>query len=515
MKLFRSLSIRKKLVAIQIMTACIVLVLAGVAFVVGDIADSEKEMLSQLSSSALIVGQNCVTSLMFMDEEAATQTLSSLNLQPHITQAAIYDEAGAVFAVYSRQGEADFIFPSPQPATQIFTTNHIELFEPIVHDTRHVGTIYLRADMTGLREKIKDYVLDALIVLAVGLTISLLLSFFFQKNVSNPILNLAAATRSVSETDDYSRRVQKESDDELGELCDGFNKMLEQIQHRDSELREARDTLERRVEERTREVEELSAQNLEQERALRREMEKELQTAHDMQMSLMPKKSPQVPGFDLAGRCNPASDVGGDYFQYFRQNGRLSVSLADVTGHAMEAAVPVMMFSGLLKSQMEIGGSLEEIFGRLNRSLHGTLDRRTFICFAMGELDIATRTLHLSNGGCPYPYYFQASTGEISELQLDAYPLAIRPDSEYRAQLIQLEQGDRIVLCSDGIIEAENKEAEIFGFERTAEEIQKGCIDGLSADALIERLMEKVNLFSIDVPQGDDMTCVVLNVSGD
>ena len=248
------------------------------------------------------------------------------------------------------------------------------------------------------------------------------------------------------------------------------------------------------------------------ERALMQEMEEELQTAHDMQMGLMPTEAPQVPGFEIVGHCLPANHVGGDFFQYFPQNGKLSIALADVTGHAMEAAVPVMMFSGILKSQMEIGGSVEDIFGRLNRSLHGTLDKRTFVCFTMGELDPETRTFRFANGGCPYPYHFQASTEEISELQLDAYPLAIRQESEYQAIDIQLEQGDVIVFCSDGIIEAENGEGEIYGFERTAETVRQGCSEELSAEALIDRLIGAVKDFAGDVPQGDDMTVVVLKV---
>ena len=252
---------------------------------------------------------------------------------------------------------------------------------------------------------------------------------------------------------------------------------------------------------------------LELQEKLNQELEEELQTAHDMQMGLMPTESPKIPGFEISGRCLPANHVGGDFFQYFPiSDNRLTISLADVTGHAMEAAVPVMMFSGILKIQMEIGGSIEEIFGRLNRSLHGTLDKRTFICFTMGELDRETRTFHLANGGCPYPYHFKDSTDEISELQLDAYPLAIRPNSEYQTVDIQLQQGDRIVFCSDGIIEAENAEGDIYGFERTSEMIRQGCIEGLSAEALIDRLIGAVKAFAGDVPQGDDMTVVVLRV---
>ena len=273
------------------------------------------------------------------------------------------------------------------------------------------------------------------------------------------------------------------------------------------------DELETRVRERTKELEETHRQLVEAQTQLIAELEEELQTAHDMQMGLMPTESPQISGFDISGRCLPANHVGGDFFQYFPiSDNRLAISLADVTGHAMEAAVPVMMFSGILDNQMEAGDSLEDLFAKLNRSLHRNLNSRTFVCFTMVELDTSTRQFRISNGGCPYPYHFQASTSEVAELQVDAYPLGVRAESTYPVIEAQLEPEDRVVFCSDGIIEAENSSGEIFGFDRTAETIRKGCQEGLSASALLDRIIGEVKEFAGDAPQGDDQTVVVLAV---
>ena len=248
------------------------------------------------------------------------------------------------------------------------------------------------------------------------------------------------------------------------------------------------------------------------ERALMQELENELDTARQLQMSLMPTASPQIAGLDIAGRCLTVNDVGGDFFQYFEGDGKLCICLADVTGHAMEAAVPVMMFSGVLKTEMRNAQSLEELFVNLNQILCETLEPRKYVCFAMGEFNLDTRNLRLSNSGCPYPYHYKASGKEVVELQMDAYPLGCRTDTEYQVIETQLEPGDRIVFCSDGIIEARNAAGEMFGFEQTTEVIRQGCQEHLSAEVLINRLTGAVEDFASGESQEDDITCVVMRV---
>jgi serine phosphatase RsbU (regulator of sigma subunit) len=245
-------------------------------------------------------------------------------------------------------------------------------------------------------------------------------------------------------------------------------------------------------------------------RLLLNDAEKELSTAHDIQMSLMPAESPLIEGVELAGRCITANHVGGDFFQYFEKDGKLSVAMADVTGHAMDAAIPVVMFNGVLDKQMEVGGNIEGIFEGLNRSMHRNLDSRTFVCFTMAEIDAATRMCRISNGGCPYPYHYNASSGKIVELQLDAYPLGVRAETDYDVIEVQPQPGDYVVFCSDGIAETENEAGDQLGYELTQETVQAACVDGLSAEAAIDRILEEVASFSGSVPQGDDMTCVVV-----
>lgn len=256
-------------------------------------------------------------------------------------------------------------------------------------------------------------------------------------------------------------------------------------------------------------------QQLLAERALLQEFEDELQTARQLQMNLMPTAPPRISGLDIAGRCEMVNHVGGDFFQYFTDEDKLALCLADVTGHAMEAAVPVMMFSGVLKTEMGYDHSVVHLFSKLNATMHSSLGRRTFICFQLGEVNLTTRRLELANSGCPYPFHYRASTGDLSELQVDAYPLGVRAETTYSAIEVSLEEGDYIVFCSDGIVEAVNTDEQMFGFEQTATTIHSGCADALSAEQLIDYLLDAVQKFAGDVSQGHDMTCVVLRIKNE
>lgn len=243
---------------------------------------------------------------------------------------------------------------------------------------------------------------------------------------------------------------------------------------------------------------------------LNEELEEELQTARDLQLGLMPTTQPEVEGFDLSGRCLTFNHVGGDFYQYFSPKGKLCLCLADVTGHAMQAAIPVVMFSGVLRSQMELDAPLEELFARLNRTLYEALERRTFVCFVMAELEVDSRILRLCNSGCPYPFHYRAARDEVVELELNAYPLGSRAAEMYESMEVQLEPGDWVVLCSDGFIEVDNGEGEMFGFERLSAALRRGAGEALSAVALIDYIVAEVSAFSVNSRREDDQTIVVL-----
>ena len=124
-------------------------------------------------------------------------------------------------------------------------------------------------------------------------------------------------------------------------------------------------------------------------------MEEELNKAHDLQMGLMPSADPEWNNLKVAGRCRPATEVGGDIYQFFEGSSTRSCILADVTGHGMEAAVPAIVFDGVIHTEITSGHNQEALFNRLNTLLYSRVNQRTFICCSMVSIDSVSYT-HLT-----------------------------------------------------------------------------------------------------------------------
>ena len=349
----------------------------------------------------------------------------------------------------------------------------------------------------------------SLVALLCILVLSGLLIGLVIRRITRSIDMVSTAAQSIA-AGNLEQQITVSSHDELRGLADSFNTMSVSLRQTMSSLEVLNEDLESRVANRTQELE--SANTLIE--SQKRELEEELVKAHEMQMRLMPEDAPRVAGFDLAGDCRTATHVGGDFFQYFAlPDGRICFAVADVTGHGMEAAIPTMVFSGLLGNQIGYSDSPEHLYSKLNHSLYSLLGKRTFICFSMGELDVDEKRVRLCNSGCPYPYHYNCETDTVTEIGLDALPLGLRENTSYEVFDTILGSGDRIVLCSDGIVEASDINGEIFGFERTAEAIRFACHAQLEARALIQHIFAAVDDFSQRSEREDDQTIVVMHAT--
>jgi len=280
---FRDISIKRKLMVIIVLTSSIVLLLASAALVINDFIRFRRTMIEGLSTLAEIIGTNSTAALEFDYQESAVETLAALEAEPNITSACIYTKEGKVFAKYLNN-RVDWNSSPPkykgdeyhlsgnhwQPPKVVeegyyFGSGHLVLFKPIVLDGDTIGTIYLQSDLQKLYSRLRWYAGICAIVMLASSLVAFLLSSTFQRLISKPILRLAQTTKVISEEKDYSIRVEKQSNDEVGILIDGFNEMLAQIEVRDEELEQHRDHLEEQVATRTAE---LSQANVDLEQAV-------------------------------------------------------------------------------------------------------------------------------------------------------------------------------------------------------------------------------------------------------
>lgn len=269
MRVFRDTPIRRKLMGIAVLTAAVALALAGTAFMVYELAIFRSAMTRELMGTADILGANSTAALTFHDAEAAEMTLQGLRAIPRIVSAAIYTKEGHLFAVYHRgTPEPDVIPKGPLADGDSLEGMRLELFRPIVLDHERIGTIWLQSDLQEVVRHLMLYATVTIVVLLASSVAALFVSSRLQEVIARPIQHLVRTVKAVSETRDYSIRAQGFGRDELGVLTEGLNEMLTQIQERDIALQHAHDTLEERVERRTRELQREIAERRRAEEAL-------------------------------------------------------------------------------------------------------------------------------------------------------------------------------------------------------------------------------------------------------
>ena len=284
MRALRAISIRRKLTLIMMLTSAVAVAVACVVFATYDGFMFRRAMVNKLSLQAQIIGANSAAAILFNDEHAASEILGALAADARIVSAQIYTEDGRRFAEYVRDGAAPDMAPAVLPHEAYrFTHDHLEMRRPIVLGQDTIGSVYLQSDLRAMRERFNRYAGIILVVILASGLVAFSLSARLQRMVSEPIGHLARTAEAVSTGHDYSLRVEKHSDDEIGLLIDGFNEMLTQIEERDRALNQVHDQLELRVDQRTAE--------LRQEVAERRRTQAELESAKNVAESATRAKS--------------------------------------------------------------------------------------------------------------------------------------------------------------------------------------------------------------------------------
>ena len=243
-------------------------------------------------------------------------------------------------------------------------------------------------------------------------------------------------------------------------------------------------------------------------------MAQEIQTAQNMQMGLLPEPL-DISGLDLAGRCLAANRVGGDYYNYLWMDDdqrKLAIVIADVAGHDMSAAIPAVMFSGMLDFAVKEGAP-GAMLTALNQSLCQQPKRTPFITCCVAIIDLDEKQMRWSKAGHPEIYHYCTHKDAVEELTAESYPLGVSQKSDYSDETVPLHEGDLLIFYTDGLPEAANPSGRIYGYNRLERSIHRVAQAGLSSMEGINQMIDDVRGFIDNTEPEDDITVVVAKVT--
>ncbi len=253
----RDWPIKQKLTAMLVLISALVLLLTSAAFAGYQYWSLRLATREALAVRGRIIAANSTASLAFANDADAREILSALRTDQHIVAAVLYDKSGHVFAAYPVGAAPDVVPTAPGPDGYRFERGLLIGFQPVEESgSRRLGTLYLASDLGAIYDTFRLSGVIGLAVMAVALLAAYFLSRILQGTISEPILALAETAKAVSTRQDYSVRAPKLGADELGTLTDSFNQMLGRIAQQNDELQRHAADLERRVEERTHELQE-------------------------------------------------------------------------------------------------------------------------------------------------------------------------------------------------------------------------------------------------------------------
>jgi phosphoserine phosphatase RsbU/P len=372
----------------------------------------------------------------------------------------------------------------------------IHIYAPILAGV--AGFVHVGMDQGFIQAQIWSTVIQQQVLIFVIFILSILIASMLVKRISQPLNQLADYTHSFASQDfDADLAIPAEiaalpekSKDEIGKLAESFINMKRTLQRYLDDLKETTASKER--------------------------IESELKIAHDIQMSMVPKTFPPFPDrkeFDIYATLIPAREVGGDFYDFFFiDDQRLCFAIGDVSGKG----VPASLFMALTKTMFRATGgrqnvTAETILSRLNAEICRDNDSCMFVTVFCALLNVGTGQVEYSNAGHNLPYVL--CDGAVTALtNTGGMALGVDDSASFHTGRVVLKPGDHLVLYTDGVTEAMNRDDELFSEGRLETTLQE--VKGQSSKEVIEKITKDVQTFAAGAPQSDDITLLVLGYIG-
>ena len=312
---------------------------------------------------------------------------------------------------------------------------------------------------------------------------ALVFGAWLARSITSAVHQLFEGTARVQQGD-FGHRIRIESRDQLGDLASSFNRMSASIEHLLHVQRE------------------------------KQRLDDELRIARDIQKSLLPVEPPRLDGLGIADLCEPAREVGGDYYDFFDLGPRrIGVLVADVSGKGTSAALYMAELKGLMLALSHAEPSPRRLLLDVNRCLAGHLDNRSFVTMIYAVIDLEAGTLTCARAGHTPLIVVSNGLSEVIVPQGMVLGLRIPGASERFDELLEehtqpIHPGDVVILYTDGITEAMNERGDLFGDAALAEVVAHH--HALDAGGIRERVLREVRAFVGQAEPHDDMTLIVL-----
>jgi sigma-B regulation protein RsbU (phosphoserine phosphatase) len=242
-------------------------------------------------------------------------------------------------------------------------------------------------------------------------------------------------------------------------------------------------------------------------------LEKDLTAAREIQRQLLPKRTPWLPGVQIAVRYEAARHLAGDFYDFLPCGENcVAIAVADVAGKSTSAALYGSLAAGMLREYLgQNPPHPATVLRDLNSKLRELAIDNRFLAMAFAVYNGDSGTVSLANSGLPHPYLLRGRS--LQRLSVEGVPLGLLPDRTYDALRLELEPGDALVISSDGIEESLDAQEQEFGRQRVEDTLRR--LAHLPAEELADGLVAAASRFSASDEASDDRTVVVLKVVGD
>ncbi len=268
----------------------------------------------------------------------------------------------------------------------------------------------------------------------------------------------------------------------------------------------------------------IESEQLLQEARRHERVDRQLSTGAEIQAQLLPDRCPVIEGVELAARCRPAFQVGGDYYDFIptrpqllgrrREQGRWALVVGDVMGKGVPAGLLMTLLRGMLRAEVLSGHPPDRILHDLNQLAQEDLAQsHRFVTLFYSDYDPRTRLLRYANAAHNPPLIWRRMRHAVDRLDAPGLLIGLQPEAEYGCEQIVLDPGDVLLCYTDGVTEASGLNGERFDEERLIAALQAACRSGVGAQGILDQLFARLDRFvGPDRQLDDDASMVVLKV---